>query len=75
MAEARGARRILSSLVFDSLSDRPTHAKRISVPLKILVVDDEPGALKLIKTLIEPLGYEALTLADGRQAAGTGPRA
>jgi hypothetical protein len=75
MAEARGACRTHSSFVFDSLSDRLAHAKRISLLLRILVVDAEPGALKLTKTLIELLGCEASTLADSRQAAGTGPRA
>jgi CheY-like chemotaxis protein len=37
--------------------------------LKILVVDDEPTVLKLIKSIVEPLGYEVLGLADSRQAA------
>ena len=37
--------------------------------LKILVVDDEPDVLRLIKTVIESLGYEVLALADSREAA------
>lgn len=37
--------------------------------LKILVVDDEPSVLKLIKSIVEPLGYEVLALADSREAA------
>lgn len=37
--------------------------------LKIMVVDDEPEVLKLVKTVLEPLGYEVLTEADSRQAA------
>jgi CheY-like chemotaxis protein len=37
--------------------------------LKILVVDDEPDVLKLIKTVIQSLGYEVLGLADSREAA------
>jgi len=37
--------------------------------LKILVVDDEPTVLKLIKSIVEPLGYEVLALADSREAA------
>jgi CheY-like chemotaxis protein len=37
--------------------------------LKIMVVDDEPSVLKLIKSIVEPLGYEVLALADSRQAA------
>jgi len=36
--------------------------------LKILAVDDEPEVLKLIKTMVEPLGYEVVTLADSREA-------
>jgi CheY-like chemotaxis protein len=39
------------------------------MPLKILVVDDEPEALRLIKSMVEPLGYEVLPLADSREAA------
>lgn len=37
--------------------------------LKLLVVDDEPEVLKVIKTSIESLGYEVLALADSREAA------
>jgi CheY-like chemotaxis protein len=37
--------------------------------LKILVVDDEPDVLKLIKSIVEPWGYEVLTLSDSREAA------
>jgi two-component system, chemotaxis family, chemotaxis protein CheY len=37
--------------------------------LKILVVDDEPDVLKLIKTVIQSLGYEVLGLTDSREAA------
>jgi CheY-like chemotaxis protein len=37
--------------------------------LKIMVVDDEPDVLKLIKTIVEPWGYEVLALADSREAA------
>lgn len=36
--------------------------------LKLLIVDDEPAVLKLIKTQVETLGYEVLTIADSRQA-------
>jgi CheY-like chemotaxis protein len=39
------------------------------MPLKILVVDDEPEFLRLIKSMVEPLGYEVLALADSREAA------
>ncbi len=37
--------------------------------LRIMVVDDEPEALKLIKTTLEPLGHEVFTLLDSREAA------
>jgi CheY-like chemotaxis protein len=37
--------------------------------LKILVVDDEPQVLKLVKTILESLGYEVLALSDSRAAA------
>jgi CheY-like chemotaxis protein len=37
--------------------------------LKILVVDDDPDVLKLIKTVIQSLGYEVLGLVDSREAA------
>lgn len=34
---------------------------------KILVVDDDPGVIRLIETLLQPHGYEILTAADGEQ--------
>jgi CheY-like chemotaxis protein len=37
--------------------------------MRIMVVDDETEVLKLIKTLVEPLDVEALTMADSREAA------
>lgn len=37
--------------------------------LKIIVVDDEPQALKLIKALVEPMGFEVLLIGDSREAA------
>jgi CheY-like chemotaxis protein len=37
--------------------------------LKILVVDDEPDALKLMKAVLEPLGHQVLALVDSREAA------
>lgn len=36
--------------------------------LKIMVVDDEPDALKLFKAMVEPLGCKVLALADSREA-------
>ncbi len=37
--------------------------------LRIMVVDDEPAVLKLIKGLVEQLGCEVLAIADSREAA------
>jgi CheY-like chemotaxis protein len=37
--------------------------------LKILVVDDDPDVMKMIKTVIQSLGYEVLGLTDSQQAA------
>jgi len=34
-----------------------------------MFVDDEPQVLKLFKSLVEPLGFEVLTLADSQEAA------
>jgi CheY-like chemotaxis protein len=38
------------------------------MPLRIMVVDDEPAALRAIKAAVEPLGLEVLLLQDGRLA-------
>jgi CheY-like chemotaxis protein len=37
--------------------------------MKLMVVDDDPAALDLVESLVEPLGYEVLALADSRHAA------
>lgn len=37
--------------------------------LKILAVDDDPEVLKVIKSIVEPLGCEILTLVGGTEAA------
>jgi CheY-like chemotaxis protein len=37
--------------------------------LKIMVVDDEPGVLKLLKAMVEPLGIQVVTMADSREAS------
>lgn len=37
--------------------------------LKLLVVDDDPAILKVIKAIVEPLGCDALTIQDSRLAA------
>lgn len=39
------------------------------MPLKLLVVDDDPKVLNAVKTLVESLGYEVLALTDSREAA------
>ena len=36
--------------------------------LKLLVVDDDPSILRLIKTMVEPWGYQISILEDSRQA-------
>ncbi|MBZ5516594.1 MAG: response regulator [Acidobacteriia bacterium] len=37
--------------------------------MKLMIVDDEPEVLKVLKSLLESLGYEVLALADSREAA------
>ncbi len=37
--------------------------------MKVMVVDDEPPILDLMKAILEPLGCEVLTKADSREAA------
>jgi len=37
--------------------------------LKLMIVDDEPEVLKVLKALLESLGYEVLALSDSREAA------
>jgi CheY-like chemotaxis protein len=37
--------------------------------LRIIAVDDEASTLELLKTLVEPLGYEVLAVGDSRDAA------
>jgi len=37
--------------------------------LRLMIVDDEPDVLKVLKSLLESLGYEVLALADSREAA------
>ncbi len=40
-----------------------------SMPLKVMVVDDEPDVLKTFKAIVESLGFEVLTVADSGEAA------
>ena len=37
--------------------------------MRLLVVDDDPEVLKIIKNVLQSLGYEVLALADSREAA------
>jgi CheY-like chemotaxis protein len=37
--------------------------------MKLMIVDDEPDVLKVLKALLESLGYEVLALSDSREAA------
>lgn len=37
--------------------------------MKLMIVDDDPEVLKVLKNLLESLGYEVLALADSREAA------
>jgi CheY-like chemotaxis protein len=39
------------------------------MPMRLLVVDDEPRVLKVLKAVLESLGYEVLALSDSREAA------
>lgn len=41
----------------------------MSTSMKVMVVDDEPSVLTLVKSFVESLGVEVLTLADSREAA------
>ena len=40
-----------------------------TVSLKLMVVDDEPAVLDLIKSRIEPMGCEIQAMEDSRAAA------
>ena len=35
---------------------------------RILVADDDPAILRLVKTIVEKAGYEVVTARDGREA-------
>ncbi len=37
-------------------------------PRRILVADDDPAILRLVKTLVEKEGYTVITATDGREA-------
>lgn len=37
--------------------------------LKLLIVDDDPGVLKVLKEMLQALSYEVLALGDGQEAA------
>jgi CheY-like chemotaxis protein len=39
------------------------------MPIKIMVIDDDPGILNLIKSMVEPLGCEVFATTDSQGAA------
>lgn len=41
------------------------------MPLQVMVVDDEPSILRLLKELLAPAGFEATLFSDSREAAET----
>jgi len=47
----------------------PPRADEQSPRLRVVVVDDDPLALKLVRSTLEPLGWEVHTCAGGQQAA------
>ncbi len=38
------------------------------MPLKLMIVDDDPQALDLIRAVVEPLGYKTVALENSREA-------
>ncbi len=48
---------------------RKADAQERSMEIKLLVVDDEPGILKLISAIVEPMGCKVQAMSDSRQAA------
>ncbi len=51
------------------LPPTPTRAQDAGAGLSVVVVDDDPLALKLVRSTLEPLGWEVHTCAGGQQAA------
>ncbi len=51
------------------LSPTPTRAQDGGTGLSVVVVDDDPLALKLVRSTLEPLGWEVHTCPGGQQAA------
>ncbi|GAA2468047.1 response regulator [Terrabacter carboxydivorans] len=47
----------------------PAQAREAGAGLSVVVVDDDPLALKLVRSTLEPLGWEVHTCAGGQQAA------
>jgi DNA-binding response OmpR family regulator len=47
----------------------PTRASEAGAGLSVVVVDDDPLALKLVRSTLEPLGWEVHTCAGGQRAA------
>ena len=40
----------------------------MAIPKKVLVVDDEPNFLKLLSTRLRVMGYQVITVSDGKAA-------
>jgi CheY-like chemotaxis protein/anti-sigma regulatory factor (Ser/Thr protein kinase) len=51
-----------------SLGRYTFHAKTRERRVRVLAVDDEPAALDLFRSALEPEGFEVVTAADGREA-------
>jgi signal transduction histidine kinase/CheY-like chemotaxis protein len=51
------------------LSPTPTRVQDAGAGLSVVVVDDDPLALKLVRSTLEPLGWEVHTCPGGQQAA------
>lgn len=48
---------------------KSSQKRNIQMALKIMVVDDEPSILEIIKAFVDPLGCEVSTFQDSRDAA------
>lgn len=40
----------------------------IEKPLQVLIADDDPAILRLVRAIVEKEGFEAVTARDGREA-------
>jgi CheY-like chemotaxis protein len=51
-----------------SLSRFAPHSAPPGVPLRVLAIDDEPAALDLIRSTLEPAGFAVRAVASGKEA-------